>query len=120
MSSTTTSLGNLPVEIVQRIATFCSCSSALSLLRVCHALHNGINNKHVFRDIITNCNSGETPTLWLSPQQLGLTDDDHVTSLQKWALADEKARAFLTDPTKSRGFETWAPMLMAVNRKTHD
>lgn len=46
-----TQLSDLPVELLQRIAKFLSCSSALDLTRVSHKLHDACYDLHVFRDI---------------------------------------------------------------------
>ncbi|KAF9738837.1 hypothetical protein PMIN01_04120 [Paraphaeosphaeria minitans] len=42
---------NLPVELLQRIASFLNCCSALALARVSRTLHDACNHRVVFRDI---------------------------------------------------------------------
>lgn len=42
---------DLPVELLQRIAGFLNCSSALDLARVSRKLHDACNHRVVFRDI---------------------------------------------------------------------
>jgi hypothetical protein len=44
-------LSDLPVELVQRIAGFLNCSSALDLARVSRKLHDACSHRIVFRDI---------------------------------------------------------------------
>ncbi|ORY17488.1 hypothetical protein BCR34DRAFT_555532 [Clohesyomyces aquaticus] len=48
------SLLDLPVELLQRIARLCPCSSVLSLIRVNRQLHHACNDRFVFKYIAEN------------------------------------------------------------------
>jgi hypothetical protein len=112
-------LDTLPNELIERIASFCSCSSALLLLQTCHVVRDALNNKHVFLDFIRRSGDGDDGMIWQPTVSLSAPVEDQTIASKKWALADERARAFVADPNKSSGFTRWGPMLMVAGRKSH-
>lgn len=93
MSSTSPKLDSLPVEILQRIASYGPCESALALLRVSKAFHGACNNRHVFKSILIDCNGFGGPP-WRS---IPLSAESPTSSWARYAFADSKAKQLLTN-----------------------
>ena len=89
-SATTFKLDALPVELVQRIAGFCSIKTVLKLAKVNRALHRTCSDQYVFRSILLSGNGRPSPTKleWYG-SKLSLLEDPNTWAA--YALADYKA-----------------------------
>jgi hypothetical protein len=113
-------LDNLPVEAIRQIAASGPCSSALSLLRVNHTIHDACKDWTVFKGIIENNANSD---LW-RPRWTPFTSPSIQPEKSFWlryALADLKGIQFLMSPDKVTASELakWAPQLIAMYRKYH-
>lgn len=110
-------LHNLPIEIIQRIASLGPCESALTLLRVNKCLNKACDDRQVFKEIIRNGNGYGLP-VW---DAVPLSNDAPASSWARYALADLKAREWfckdvadqLSLPTNS---SAWMPQLASCFR----
>ncbi len=111
--------GDLPVEIVQRIASHGPCESALALARVSRSLHRACNDRQVFKAILRNCNGYGGPSWDAVP----LSNDSPTSSWARYALADSIARAWAAGNEVDRdevppSFAAWSPQLMCNSRES--
>ena len=116
-ASLTLSLDALPAELLQRIASFGPCESALALSKANKRIRHACNDRQVFISILKNRNDCLGPE-WF-PRHLA--SDAPTSSWARCALADTKARSWstqeMTDYNELRSsFLPWAPQLMAASR----
>ncbi|KAH8806753.1 hypothetical protein DL96DRAFT_1629624 [Flagelloscypha sp. PMI_526] len=105
----------LPIELLQRIATFLPCPSAFCLVQVSHYLREACNDPLVYKGIIENGNGRGILPVRSWPQHLSI--DAPVDIWAQYALADYLV---LKEVEKGewgmRSFESdWLPILMATN-----
>ena len=109
---------DLPVEIIQRIASHGSCESALALARVSRTLHRACNDRQVFKAILRNRNGYGGPS-W---DNVPLSNDSSTLSWARYALADSIAGEWAAKDSADRdevppSFAAWLPQLMCNSRK---
>lgn len=110
-------LDGLPIEIIQRIATFCDCISVFELSKTNKILYEACNDRQVFKVIIENRNGYDGP-VWDS---IPITSESSRDVWARWALADLKGRQWLHDQwlgtsIQQQRFLSWAPLLMTRSR----
>ena len=125
-------LDELPVEILERIASLGPCQSALTLLKVNRTIHRACNDSQVFRNILSD--NAEPP--W---NTIPLPAEAPASSWARYALADSLGRHWPTesqakilaaghgqrlDGQKADGYKgvlvrtcQWASQLMAAGRQ---
>ncbi|KAF2806708.1 uncharacterized protein BDZ99DRAFT_465503 [Mytilinidion resinicola] len=92
-------LDTLPVELLQRIAGFLPCSSALRLIQVSRALRNACNDHFVFKDIARTSHLGFNPPNSVS---VALLEGKSILETKQAAFAVENAVDWYT---ASKGFD---------------
>ncbi|MCJ1385650.1 hypothetical protein MMC17_008773 [Xylographa soralifera] len=137
-NETLPSLAQLSPELLHRIASLGTCSSALNLRLVCRAFHRICDSRILYQEIIHNGNglsvpdpsSSSSPRWVYSDLVLSLHQPAHVWA--RYALADEKARELsrrrvhAVSPTGlvgvsrreqvlPRRLESWMPQLCALH-----
>lgn len=130
-SSTLLKFDALPVEVIQRIASVCTCQSVLALCATNRLLHHACFNRAVFEGVILNRqDSSSTVPVW---EGCSVIEDyygkdrssEPITTSQLWvrfALADDKAARLLMywSPIwrahNVREISTWVPQLVAMKR----
>ena len=114
MKSSVLKLDQLPMEVLHRIISLCTCEAALALMKVNTLLHRACNDSLVFKSVLENRHGGELPT-W---QFTALSIDSPTSTWARYALADSKAAARPSKPWID-GFTSWAPHLMALHRMSN-
>ena len=130
------SFSRLPPELIHRIASFGTCSSALNLRLVCRAFYQICDSRCLFRGFIHDGNGlvlePSGPRWMYREDVLSMQQPAHVWA--RYALADEKARKMLMHPvyvseptalvwiTKKvqvlpKALESWMPQLCALHRR---
>ncbi len=125
MASSPIQLDSIPVEIIQRIASFSPCESVLALLRVNRRLYKACNDDAVFKAVIRNGNGQNIIQPWDSDL---LSQTASRSGWARFALADSRARRWIA-PAQSGGQNgdrgspedtrigdiwRWAPQLVAL------
>lgn len=110
-------LDDLPVEIIQRIASLGPSDSALALLRVNKHLNKACNDRQVFREVIENGN-GYDLAAW---DNVLLPDDASASIWARYALADLRAREWFCKDVADQvplpnDSLTWMPQLASCFR----
>lgn len=115
MGSPQIKLDLFPAEIIQRIASFSSCESVLALLQVNRILYKTCNDALVFRSIIKN-GSGHGV---LKPWNCDLiSQSTSISTLARLALADSKARTWLTGiELRARNEELLGSEMLSENKR---
>lgn len=108
----------LPVEVIQRIASYGACESVLTLTRVNKTLCTACNDRQVFRAILRNRNGYGGPR-W---DNIPLSNDSPTSSWARYALADSKAGELAAKDQRSQtslppGFHLWIPQLVLSSRE---
>ena len=117
MDSRELKVDNLPVEILQRVASYLPATAALRFLRVNRSIYKACNDRQVFKAIVNNRNAYDGP-IWTT---IPLSADSPTSAWARYAVADLKARRWRPErhssPTIIRDVVRWAPQLMSAGRK---
>ena len=118
MSAKQTTLNDLPVELLQRTASFLPCKTALNLFRVNKLIYEACYDRQVFESIIENRNACDGP-LWTT---IPLSNDSPTSAWARYAVVDLRAGQWHPEDYENLNFVMdfvrWAPQIMAATRKS--
>lgn len=102
-------LSDLPVELLQRIASFLTCSEAINLASVSHKLHNACYHRIVFKDIalysLARDSNAPQAEILLWPEGHKVLESASISNTVRVAYATERALA----RANGRYGSSWVP-----------